>query len=64
MRNGKRKSQWVGGQKIFYSQKLYEKQLLETLETRDENENGLYVIQKTNIHTSPAQWGFNIRQSN
>lgn len=28
------------------------------------NERGLYIIQKINAQTFPAQWAFNIRQAN
>lgn len=49
--------------KSFIVKSCTKKQLLETLETNDGNENGLYIIQKTNAHTFPAQWAFNIRQA-
>lgn len=38
-------------------------QLHETLEIRDGNESGLYILQKTNAHTFPAEWAFNRRQA-
>lgn len=35
----------------------------ETLEIRDENGSGLYIIQKTNAHTFPSKWPFNVRHA-
>lgn len=29
----------------------------------DGNESGLHVIQKTNAHTFPDEWAFNVRQA-
>lgn len=49
---------------MFYSQRLSQKQLHETLEMKDENESVLYVMQKTKAHTLPAEQALHIRHAN
>lgn len=63
MTDRQRKPLRIGGWQIFYSQKPYQKQLWETLEIRDGNGSGLYIIQKTDVHTFPTEWPFNVRQA-
>lgn len=54
MKSKGRKPKGLMAVKLYYSQKLYQKQLLEILETRDGNENGLHIIQQAKVHTFPA----------